>query len=127
MYVGRAALSPWSAKSAAAGYRIKSHGSARHPHHGSRRNSGPTVLDRLLGPRQPSFYHRRYAVVSAAKNGEPKHPSRRVTNAFTRRGSSVVPTQGSAFWYHEDAPVRAGYSAAERLPLYSTVEAVAED
>ena len=45
------------------------------PHHGSKRNLSPSVLDRL---------HTEIAFVSAAKDSE-KHPSKKVLNAFTRR------------------------------------------
>ena len=34
-------------------------------------------------------------VVSAAKEGEPKHPSAKVTNAYLRRGARVLATQGT--------------------------------
>jgi len=94
------------------------------PHHGSRRNVGPTILDRLLGPKQAEESFRRRAFVSAAVNGEPKHPSRRVTNAFRRRGSPVVATQGESICHFHDAPARAGWGPANALPFYSTVEDV---
>jgi beta-lactamase superfamily II metal-dependent hydrolase len=57
------------------------------PHHGSRRNVGPRVLDRMLGPKQHVESRRRVAIVSCAPDGEPKHPSKKVTNGFRRRGT----------------------------------------
>lgn len=92
------------------------------PHHGSKRNVGPSVLDRLLGPRQPSDTALRSAYVSAAKKGEPKHPAKKVTNAFRRRGSPVIATQGVATRYKTDAPPREGWSAAVPIPFYQHVE-----
>lgn len=91
------------------------------PHHGSRRNVGPTILNRLLGEKGTTE-SRGTAFVSAAKAGAPKHPSKKVTNAFRRRGYMTHATVGSAKRHHYQAPSRAGYSASEALPLYSMVE-----
>jgi beta-lactamase superfamily II metal-dependent hydrolase len=90
------------------------------PHHGSRRNVGPTILDRLLGgypqsPRASSF-------VSASRDDK-KHPSRQVTNAFCRRGAPVCSTEGRAIRHGSpDAPVRPGWGPVDPLPLYPTIE-----
>lgn len=91
------------------------------PHHGSRRNVGPTILDRLLGSKGTEN-KRGTAYVSAAKAGEPKHPAKKVTNAFRRRGYMPHATQGVAKRHHHDAPARRGYSASEPLPLFAEVE-----
>ena len=57
------------------------------PHHGSRRNVGPTVLNRLIGePMQQGEKRGITAIASTAKKGEPKHPRKAVMNAFTHRG-----------------------------------------
>ena len=92
------------------------------PHHGSKRNVGPTVLDRLLGPRRKTDNPDRSAFVSAAKKGEPKHPAKKVANAFRRRGTKVHATQGVTKRHHENAPPRPGWSASVELPFYFTVE-----
>jgi hypothetical protein len=92
------------------------------PHHGSQRNVGPTILNRLVGPRLPAEAFVKRAFVSAGKDGEPKHPSKRVTNAFRRRGAPVYATKGNALRQSEDAPDRAGWSAAQALPFYEEVE-----
>lgn len=91
------------------------------PHHGSKRNVGPTVLDRLLGRKLGYDALLRPAVVSAASDGEPKHPARQVTNAFRRRGTPVYATQGKNLRYDYNAPL-AGYTAATPLPLYPEVD-----
>ena len=91
------------------------------PHHGSKRNVGPSVLDRLLGPKLGRDDVLRPAVVSAAPDGEPKHPARQVTNAFRRRGAPVYATQGKNLRLDYNAPL-AGYSTASPLPLYTEVE-----
>jgi beta-lactamase superfamily II metal-dependent hydrolase len=90
------------------------------PHHGSRRNVGPTVLDRLLGPKGQAVHAR--AIVSAAKLGSPKHPAKKVTNAFHRRGYEVAATQGVTILHGKGAPPRAGYGPLAPLPFYALVE-----
>lgn len=90
------------------------------PHHGSKRNVGPTVLDRILGNRRTEE-KLRSAFVSAASDGGPKHPSKRITNAFKRRGAWPYATRGTALWHHHEAPPRADYSTATPLPLYPDV------
>lgn len=96
------------------------------PHHGSRRNVGPTLLDSLLGGIGEST--RGSAFVSAPKkNPKHKHPSKKVTNAFRRRGYPVHATQGVQKRHHYNAPARAGWSTSESLPLYSQVEADGDD
>jgi hypothetical protein len=91
------------------------------PHHGSRRNVGPTILNRILGDKGTTE-ERGIAYVSAAKGGAPKHPAKKVTNAFRRRGYMPHATVGEAKWHHHQAPGRDDYSPCEPLPLYSMVE-----
>jgi beta-lactamase superfamily II metal-dependent hydrolase len=93
------------------------------PHHGSKHNVGPTILDRILGPKdQQQTALVRAAVVSAAPEGEPKHPSKRVTNAFHRRGAFVHATQGATKLHQHDAPPRNGWNDVPALPFYDRVE-----
>jgi beta-lactamase superfamily II metal-dependent hydrolase len=82
------------------------------PHHGSKRNVGPMILDRILGPRVALGASTNInAFISAAKDGEPKHPSKQVTNAAIRRGARVFATQGQNHLYKSaDIQMRAGYS-----------------
>ncbi len=90
------------------------------PHHGSRRNVGPTILNRLLGhyPQDP----RMSAFVSASKDAK-KHPSKQVTNAFRRRGAPVCSTEGRKILHRSsDAPNRSDYGPIEPLPLFTTIE-----
>ena len=91
------------------------------PHHGSKRNVGPTLLDRLLGPRLNSDVELKKAFLSASKEGEPKHPSLRVLNAFRRRGARVYRPNTGLFLYHSNAP-RDGYLTAQPAPFFSQVE-----
>lgn len=92
------------------------------PHHGSRRNVGPTVLNRLLGAPKGQDQKVYTAFVSAASKGQPKHPSRKVANAFRRRGAYVYATQGRNIWHRSNAPNREDYSSIAPLEFYSQVE-----
>lgn len=91
------------------------------PHHGSKRNVGPTILDRIIGPKLTTDQHLKSAFVSAAKEGEPKHPAKKVINAFRRRGAPVFATQGMHIWHTNNAPPRRGYPLTP-LPFYHEVE-----
>jgi beta-lactamase superfamily II metal-dependent hydrolase len=105
-----------------AGYAAGQYRCVQIPHHGSRRNVGPSVLDRLLGAKGTEEL-RGLAFVSAAKDGGPKHPAKKVTNAFRRRGYPARATQGVGWLHKWDAPDRDGYSYGDALPLYTSVEA----
>lgn len=95
------------------------------PHHGSKRNVGPTILNRLLGPKLSQESNLRTAFVSVAKPEGEKHPSKKVLNAFRRRGAPVVATGGGSKCNYLNAPgwpARDGWIAAEALPFYGQVE-----
>lgn len=82
------------------------------PHHGSRRNVGPAILDRLVGkPVGQGETRRITAIASTAKKGEPKHPRKAVMNAFTHRGASALATRGKTIRLSHDAPARHGWKA----------------
>ncbi len=91
------------------------------PHHGSKRNVGPKILDRLLGPKQSTDVVLRRGVVSASPEGEPKHPSKRVLNAFRRRGARTQGTLGKTLMFHKDSP-RPNWSSLPDIPFYPEVE-----
>jgi beta-lactamase superfamily II metal-dependent hydrolase len=93
------------------------------PHHGSKHNVGPFVLDRIVGPRLDTSTKRKTAIVSASVEGAPRHPSRKVVNAFMRRGATVVATQGKTICFRSpDAPIRPGWSSAEGMSFFDDVE-----
>lgn len=93
------------------------------PHHGSFRNIGPTVLNKLVGEIKPKGQSPHFsAFCSAAKSGAPKHPSKKVLNAFTRRGARVHVTAGVGKHHHRGAPDREGWSTADPEPFHERVE-----
>ncbi|HET9874822.1 MAG TPA: MBL fold metallo-hydrolase [Mycobacterium sp.] len=92
------------------------------PHHGSRRNVGPSVLNRLLGPKGQSTQHSTAFASVPKKNPEHKHPAKKVTNAFHRRGYNVHVTKGGAKWHYSNAPHRDGWSASTPVGFHNLVE-----
>jgi beta-lactamase superfamily II metal-dependent hydrolase len=92
------------------------------PHHGSRRNVGPTILTRLLGGKQQKTDPTRFTAFVSAPKDDAQHPRRIVLNAFKRRGARVTATQGSGKLHYGGFPKRNGYSDAEVLPFYTQVE-----
>jgi len=92
------------------------------PHHGSRRNVGPTILNRLIGPtRSDGGAESLTAFVSAPEDDE-NHPRKIVLNAFTRRGARVIATQGQKKIHHGGFRRRPGYVDASPILLASMVE-----
>ena len=94
------------------------------PHHGSRRNVGTDMLNDLVGeivgkglPHGQSSKISAYASC-AANNPEHKHPSKRVLNAFKRRGCNCYTTEGQNIWRYCNAPDRKGYSTMEPCEFY---------
>ncbi len=92
------------------------------PHHGSKRNVGPTILDKILGFRKTEDKFLRTSFVSVSKGSSDKHPSKKVTNAFRRRGAYVYKTNGKQIHHHNDAPDRKDWYAIEPIELFSEVE-----
>lgn len=91
------------------------------PHHGSKRNIGPTILNKIVGQKLSSQQKTgKTAFVSAAKDSD-KHPAKKVTNAFLRRGASVYATQGEKIYHYYNTPSR-GWKTAPTIPFYTEVE-----
>ena len=89
------------------------------PHHGSRRNVGPSVLDRIIGaPIAEGESRGISAVASTATEGDPKHPHKSVLNAFAHRGATVSVTRGSGIRHKFDAPAREGWTSLDPEPYH---------
>jgi beta-lactamase superfamily II metal-dependent hydrolase len=93
------------------------------PHHGSRRNVGPTVLNRLIGPTQAQGTPTHFSAFVSAPKDDDTHPRKMVLNAFTRRGGRVIATQGISKVFWGGFPTRSGYEPAEVFPFSTRVEA----
>jgi beta-lactamase superfamily II metal-dependent hydrolase len=83
------------------------------PHHGSRRNVSPSVLNEMTC---------QYAIVSVSPKST-THPRRKVTNAFKRRGARVFKTDGVTLNHAINCTQRAGLRPATEIPFYDRVEA----
>jgi hypothetical protein len=92
------------------------------PHHGSRRNVGPTILNQLLGPIQQKGSASRFSAFVSAPPEDDTHPRKMVTNAFLRRGGNVIATQGVKKIYYGGFPSRPGYSDAAPIEFATQVE-----
>jgi hypothetical protein len=92
------------------------------PHHGSRQNVGPSILDRFLGGKTALEGERRgTAYVSAALNcTKDGHPKKSVANAFRRRGYPVFHTASRSLKHGHDL---IGFSGSvDPLPHFAEVE-----
>ena len=93
------------------------------PHHGSRRNLGPRILNRLIGPPiQEGDKRQLTAIASTAKKGAPKHPRKAVMNAFTHRGANALATRGKTIRHSRNAPRREGWSRVEPEKYHRSYE-----
>ena len=96
---------------------------AQVPHHGSRNNVSPSVLDRIIGPKttNPSADKRITTFVSAAKESD-THPRKMVVNGFLRRGAYVIATKGQSIWHHFNMSPRKDWGPLDSLPFSTEVE-----
>lgn len=92
------------------------------PHHGSQRNVSPSLLNRLLGPKGETRVIGTAFASVPPENPKGKHPSKKATNAFRRRGYPVHLTQGTNKLHHYDAPERPGYATSTPEPLHEHFE-----
>ena len=88
------------------GSRFKQFRFVQIPHHGSRRNVGPSVLTRLLGEKQLESDASRFSAFVSAPADDETHPRRIVLNAFKRRGGKIIATQGTNKIYYGGFPKR---------------------
>jgi beta-lactamase superfamily II metal-dependent hydrolase len=93
------------------------------PHHGSRRNVGPTILNELLGPIVSEGSTPKFSAYVSAPKEDDQHPRKIVLNAFMRRGGEVIPTQGNNKVHRNGFPLRDGYSIVNGVAFSTTVEA----
>lgn len=85
------------------------------PHHGSRKNVNPEIMDNL-GKIGTSCY------ISCVKGDEGHHPSKRLVNLLNQKGFRVVTSSGKTIWRHHNAPAREGYTKVIPLPYYRKME-----
>jgi beta-lactamase superfamily II metal-dependent hydrolase len=91
------------------------------PHHGSRHNVTPTVLDQWLGPRKPPGTEVGLAFCSIGAN-KPEYPRGQVKNAFIRRGYKVYANR-TATISHYSGNGHQGFTPLTPEPFDNKVEA----
>lgn len=91
------------------------------PHHGSRRNVGPSILNKIIGQKQKNDEKKLVAYVSVGEDDK-NHPRRVVTNAFYRRGCVVYETKGSSLRHSYKMGSIDGWNKAKNIELYNKVE-----
>lgn len=92
------------------------------PHHGSRNNISPSMLDRIIGPPLTLGRTRRPHCVISAGPEDKTHPRQVVVNALTRRGLKPSTTDASLY-VCVGIDKRDGYQTAAHLTFQSAVEA----
>jgi len=79
------------------------------PHHGSKNNLSSKVLSKVRSTT---------AFVSASSE-DPKHPSKRVTNALKKQQCSVfINNKGNTICHNQGAPARPGWGSVTEEPFY---------
>ncbi len=98
------------------------------PHHGSRRNVSPSLLNRLIGNPLLEGGQRTSSLTAfvSASAGSKTHPRKVVTNAFLRRGATVIGTLGKKIWHYHEMPSREGWGDAAKIPFHDVVESYEE-
>ncbi len=93
------------------------------PHHGSRHNVSPSVLDRILGPKLPSGSVQAKIAFASACAECTTHPRKVVTNAFRRRGYGCY-RHGNQSWirHNHNMPARTA-TPLPPIPFHDRVEA----
>ncbi len=92
------------------------------PHHGSRSNVSPTVLNYLVGPILPVNSPGHFSAFVSAPASDDTHPRKMVLNAFIRRGATVCATQGNKKVFWGGFSPRPNYIVAQTLPFAPQVE-----
>lgn len=92
------------------------------PHHGSRRNVTPSILNEIIGPKLSQAVNETKSAYANISDGNSTHPKKSVSNAFKRRGAEVYVTKGVGKCHRKNFGTRSGWSNATSLPLFNEVE-----
>jgi beta-lactamase superfamily II metal-dependent hydrolase len=92
------------------------------PHHGSRSNVGPSILNQIVGPILPKDRPKTSIAYVSAPKDDASHPRRMVLNAFLRRGYHILATQGVSKCYTIGYEFKEGYGPATSAPFSEQVE-----
>lgn len=92
------------------------------PHHGSRNNISPSLLDALIGPPLAAGATRNTLCVVSAGPEDADHPRQVVVNALWRRGLQPTVTRNLTLRYRNELPARANWNPVAPMPFSATVE-----
>jgi beta-lactamase superfamily II metal-dependent hydrolase len=92
------------------------------PHHGSRNNIGPSVLDRIIGPPVRAGQTRSTVCIVSAGPEDKEHPRQVVVNALWRRGLQPVVTRSLIVRYYMNMQDRANWNPLTPIPFSPVVE-----
>lgn len=93
------------------------------PHHGSRHNVTPMILDVWLGKRLPNENSPRRGVAFCSVGADADlHPRKKVSNAFLRRGYPVYATRGKVKGHYHGRERRYNWEASTAEPFSLNVE-----
>jgi beta-lactamase superfamily II metal-dependent hydrolase len=93
------------------------------PHHGSRHNVTPNVLDRLLGNVQDKNAPRRGIAMASVGNKKLEYPRPQVVNAFKRRGYPIWTMRNIAMCMPFNIDHRPGWRSPDPEPFRDRFEA----
>lgn len=93
------------------------------PHHGSRHNVSPLILDSILGPKLEEKADPPLGTAFTSAAAKAERPRKVVENAFTRRGYGCSVTKGVPLLRRAGFPNRPGYTyGLTPAPLHTFVE-----
>lgn len=93
------------------------------PHHGSRNNVTPTVLNRIIGNKLPKGSQKIKIGLASVSSQSKTHPRKVVTNAFQRRGVETYKTDSEWVCYRHNIKSRENATNMEPIEFSSQVEA----
>lgn len=91
------------------------------PHHGSRHNVSPSILDRIIGSRGTTRHKSLTAIMSVAPEAN-RPPHKMTVNAFIRRGCDVIETRGIKVRHYRNMAERPGWGPVQPVEFSSEVE-----
>lgn len=93
------------------------------PHHGSRNNISPSMLNRIIGlpVEEGTTRPRPFCIISAGAEDE-EHPRQVVVNALSRRGLKPYVTRNGTVRFHNGVQNRDGWTIVAPIPFAERVE-----
>lgn len=85
------------------------------PHHGSRKNVDPKLMDKLYSPGCSCY-------ITCAPGDEGHHPSKRLVNMLLEKGFKVFSTSGNTLHRKHNSPEREGWKTVYTKTPYHTIE-----